>query len=582
MLTWFASASLIALAGAALYSAGGAVRTLRARRVEADLAALAEATADSMVVVEGERVLAINAALRALAGLEAEAVELADLFPSPEARALIRDATIGAIETELRLADGREAPVEICVRPLTHGRLTCAAVTVTDLSERKAFTRKIAYLVRHDSLTGFLNRTAFEEELAARAADCERRGGGLTLLRFDLGRLGAVNEALGAACGDAALSEVAQRIVDIVDPDFIFGRVGGAQFAVLSGRRLERRALERLCLAIVGSARPAVLLAADCAATLSAHVGAAVCPYDGVSGDRLMANAEAALAEAAKAGDSGYRLFDTDLAERIKDRAELADEFSEALVAGQFGLVYQPQTSIRDGRVRGFEALARWRHPRRGLVGPDVFIPLAEETGQILALGAEILRQACEAASGWADHLTVSVNLSAVQLLTPGLTDHVADALEASGLAAERLELEVTEAALTRDPTRALAVLEDLKTLGVRIAMDDFGAGLSSLGNLRLFPVDRLKIDPTFVRDICHDAKSAAVIRSLMALGHGLGLEVIAEGVEEPEQLEALRRVACDSAQGYLLGRPGDVDPCYRPGENTIRFPLERRFAGGR
>ena len=244
---------------------------------------------------------------------------------------------------------------------------------------------------------------------------------------------------------------------------------------------------------------------------------------------------------------------------QIRDRRQLEHDLRHAVAKGELELVYQPQTQIESGAITGFEALLRWRHPERGSISPAVFVPIAEETGAILEIGAWVLREACRAAAGWPNPLAIAVNVSAVQLHNPLFVQFVHGTLYESGLKAERLEIEITETALIRDPARALLTLRQLKALGVHIAMDDFGTGYSSLSNLRSFPFDRIKIDGSFIKAVHSNPQGAAIVRSALGLGRGLGLAVVAEGVETAEELSFLADEQCHLAQGYLLGRPAPI-----------------------
>ena len=287
-------------------------------------------------------------------------------------------------------------------------------------------------------------------------------------------------------------------------------------------------------------------------------IGVAVFPNDGTDPASIVGNADAALYRAKAEGRGTVRFFEAEMDRQLREKRALQQDLHGAISGGQLLLHYQPQATIA-GEIIGFEALARWRHPVRGLVPPTVFIPLAEENGTIIAIGEWILREVCQEAASWPQMLNVSVNLSPVQFLQGDLPKLVHTALFESGLAPNRLELEVTEGVLIGDYNRAVSILRRIKALGVRIAMDDFGTGYSSLSYLHSFPFDKIKIDRTFVSNVERNAQSAAIIRAVIGLGKGLHLPIIAEGVETAEQLAFLTRVACDEVQGYLIGRPGPV-----------------------
>jgi EAL domain-containing protein (putative c-di-GMP-specific phosphodiesterase class I) len=285
----------------------------------------------------------------------------------------------------------------------------------------------------------------------------------------------------------------------------------------------------------------------------------AIYPGDGADAATLLGNADAALYRAKTDGRGTIRFFHADMDQRLRERRALQHELRSALDNEELVLHYQPQASIR-GEITGFEALVRWFHPSRGLVPPGDFIPLAEESGSIIAIGEWILRHACREAAGWPNPLQVAINLSPVQFRHGDLPGLVHTVLLETGLAPGRLELEITEGVLIGDYSRAVSILRRLKMLGVRIAMDDFGTGYSSLSYLQAFPFDKIKIDRAFIANLDRNAQSAAIIRAVIGLGRGLNLPVVAEGVETKDQLAFLSREACDEVQGYLIGRPGPID----------------------
>jgi predicted signal transduction protein with EAL and GGDEF domain len=292
---------------------------------------------------------------------------------------------------------------------------------------------------------------------------------------------------------------------------------------------------------------------------IATSIGIAVYPDDGQDQRALLSYADAALYRAKAEGRGTCRRYDASMGAQILDRRKLEHDLRHAVARGELELVYQPQAQIETGAVTGFEALLRWRHPERGSVSPAVFVPIAEETGAIIEIGAFVLREACRTAAGWPQPLAIAVNVSAVQLHNPHFVQFIHGVLFETGLKPERLEIEITETALIRDPGRALLTLRQLKALGVRIAMDDFGTGYSSLSNLRSFPFDRLKIDGSFIKAVHTNPQGAAIVRSVLGLGRGLGLAVVAEGVETAEELSFLADEHCTLAQGYLLGRPGPI-----------------------
>src|ERR1700726_5354006 len=293
---------------------------------------------------------------------------------------------------------------------------------------------------------------------------------------------------------------------------------------------------------------------------IAVSIGIAICPEDATDRHTLLSQADIALYRAKNEGRGTYRYFDVSMGAALRERRHLEHDLRNAISRGELRLVYQPEKNIRAGKVVGFEALLRWKHPTRGEVSPAEFIPIAEDTGAILPIGEWVLRAACREAATWTQPLTIAVNVSAVQIHNANFAQLVHEILLETGLAPGQLELEITETALIRDLNRALATLRRIKMLGVRIAMDDFGTGYSSLSNLRAFPFDKIKIDGSFIKSVDSSGQAAAIVRSVLGLGRALSLPVLAEGVETRAEFEFLEGEKCDEAQGYLLGRPGDIE----------------------
>lgn len=293
---------------------------------------------------------------------------------------------------------------------------------------------------------------------------------------------------------------------------------------------------------------------------MSASIGIALYPLDADEQAALVSHADTALYRAKAEGKDTFRYFEASMGAEARDRRSLEQDLRQAVARGEFRLVYQPQKEISSGRMIGFEALLRWQHPDRGEVPPSVFIPVAEDSGSIAQIGEWVLSTACEEAATWKNPLTVAVNVSAVQLHNPDFSRKVHEVLLRTGLAAGRLELEITETALVKDMPRALATLRQIKALGVRVAMDDFGTGYSSLSNLRAFPFDKIKIDGSFIKSVDRNGQVATIVRAVLGLGRGLGLPVLAEGVETLDELRFLDAEDCDIGQGYFLGRPGPIE----------------------
>ncbi|MBP0464574.1 EAL domain-containing protein [Roseomonas sp. PWR1] len=404
-----------------------------------------------------------------------------------------------------------------------------------------------------DETTGLLRREAFLGALDRRARQEEKRP--FALLAIDLDRFKAVNDSLGHPIGDALLRAVGRRLRSCIRAGDLAGRLGGDEFAILlpdQGREEDAEALAARLVDLLS--RPFLLEGHS--AVIGASVGIAIFPEDADDADRLMRAADLALYAAKEQGRGLVRRYAPEMRARMEERRRLEADLRAAIGLGQFELHFQPQVSIAGGALTGFEALLRWRHPERGLVPPAAFVPLAEEIGLIVPIGEWVLRTACREATTWPEALHVAVNVAAPQFAQRDLFDVVAAALADSGLPAHRLELEVTETSLLHDTTRAIETCQRLRTLGVRISLDDFGTGYSSLTQLRDFPLDRVKIDRSFIAEIGTRGDSAAIVRAVTALGAALGLRTTAEGVETPEQLAELLAYGCSEAQGYLVSRP--------------------------
>ncbi|MBA3998155.1 MAG: signal transduction protein [Candidatus Accumulibacter sp.] len=440
------------------------------------------------------------------------------------------------------------------------GAVTHHIASFTDISERKTAEARIDYLARHDALTGLYNRYNLEGRLAQALLQARRTGAQVALMFIDMDRFKVINDTLGHHVGDRLLIEVARRLEGCVRESDIIARLGGDEFVVvLTGMEAGLDAAP-----VAGKILQA--LAGDYEVggnTLhsAASIGISVFPADGEDGETLMKHADTAMYHAKEQGRNNFQFFTASMNEVAGERMLLERDLHAALLEGQFEVHYQPQVDGRDGKLRGVEALVRWRHPQRGMIPPLKFIPVAEEAGMIEALGAWVLDEACRQLAAWRAEgvgggLRMAVNLSAHQLRSPELPGQVAATIARHGLQSGDLELEVTESVAMADPARAIDRLQALRALGVDLAIDDFGTGYSSLAYLKLLPIQTLKLDRAFVCDIETDANDAAISAASLALAHSLGLRVVAEGVETAGQRDFLVAQRCDILQGYLFGRP--------------------------
>lgn len=447
------------------------------------------------------------------------------------------------------LADGR-------IIKLNHTRMTHGGwvVTYEDVTERHKAQARVAHMARHDSLTDLPNRTLFRDRMIEGLAEIAVAGGEMAVLCLDLDNFKTVNDRLGHAAGDRLLRWVAAQLKEHAGTHATVARLGGDEFALLqrgpqpeSAERLARRLIE-----IIG--RPPPL--ENQSIHVGVSIGVAIAPEHGLDTDELMKCADLALYQAKAKGRGACQLFQPEMEEHARSRHALEHDLRGALEAREFHLVFQPQVRLDDSELTGFEALLRWKHPVRGMVSPAEFIPIAEETGLVIPIGEWVLRAACATAVTWPDAMTIAVNLSPVQFRSRGLVAMVTSALAEAGLPPQRLELEVTETALLDDNETTIDTLHQLRALGVRISLDDFGVGYSSLSYLRKFPFDRIKIDRSFVGTLGESPESVAIVRTIASLGSVLGVETTAEGVETSDQLEFVRASGCTAVQGFYFGRP--------------------------
>ena len=462
-------------------------------------------------------------------------------------------------ESRATIDTGRSGRViSVLHRPMADGGWVG---TFEDVTERHAANARISFMAHYDALTGLGNRVLFDQRLGEMLEEATRSGDQVAVLGLDLDRFKPVNDMLGHAAGDKLLAAVAKRLASVVRASDLVARLGGDEFAIvvpladdgpLAHQALADRIVEDLSAPFTIDDQPVVI---------GVSIGIALFPHDGSVGNELLRCADIAMYRAKEEGRNTFRVFEAAMDKDLRERRALERDLRTAVDDEALELYYQPLVCCGTQLVQGYEALLRWNHPVRGSVPPSVFVPLAEETGLILKLGQWVLETACRTAASWVEPVRVAVNLSPVQFRHHELAPMVLGAVARSGLDPARLEIEITEGVLMDDPARAVEVLTVLRAAGIRISLDDFGTGYSSLSYLRQFPLDKIKIDKSFIDEMDSDPQAASIVDALVSLAHTLNLSVTAEGVETPEQLRALRGQMCDQVQGYLLGRPAPDTP---------------------
>jgi len=443
--------------------------------------------------------------------------------------------------------------------------------TNDELSSALSMIQKLA---THDTLTALPNRALFNETLTHAIAQAERHERSLALFFMDMDRFKNINDTLGHGVGDRVLQEVARRLGASVRASDLVARLGGDEFVLMVEDFRDTTDLADIAAKVLEGFGPTFTVDGQ-ELGLSASIGICTYPEDGTDSQMLLSNADIAMYRAKEQGRNRYCFYAAELNLLSQERLSLEAGLRHALARGEIEVFYQPKIDFGSGRVTGVEALIRWRHPTLGLLLPDKFIPLAEETGAIIPIGYWTLRRVCERARRWHDQgmaLTVAVNLSASQFREPELVTELAAILKATGVSSQTLELELTESVVMKDPERAVGVMDALRAMGVRISIDDFGTGHSSLGYLKRFPINQLKVDRSFVRDLPHNGDDVAITRAVIAMAHSLRMSVVAEGVEHQHQFDLLRAEGCDEFQGYFCRPPLEE-------ADLMRFLAEERAA---
>lgn len=489
-----------------------------------------------------------------------------EVAPNPAQRAISENRTVGLAANSILLRrDGVESAIEDSAAPIHNrdGQVAGAVIVFHDVSESRAMALKMAHLAQHDFLTGLPNRALLTERLSRAIGQARRHSKRVGMLFLDLDYFKHINDSLGHAVGDQLLQLVAERLAVCVRDTDTVCRQGGDEFVILLAEIEHARDAAPIAEKLLAAfGEPCLIAGHELHVSLS--IGISVYPDDGMDADAVMKNADTAMYHAKANGRNNYQFFTTEMNTRAVQRLFIEGNLRRALRQGEFLLYYQPKIDLASGLMIGSEALIRWQDPEHGLVYPKQFVPVAEESGLIVPIGSWVLREACRQVRAWQASgllaVPVSVNISAVEFRHKDFLEGVALILKETGMLPSYLELELTESILMHDAESSATVLESLKAMGMQLAIDDFGTGYSSLSYLKRFPINTLKIDQSFVRDIAIDPDDASIVSAMIGMGKNLKQRVIAEGVETDEQLAFLRTLRCDEGQGFLLGRPLPAD----------------------
>ncbi|MBO6769823.1 MAG: EAL domain-containing protein [Thalassospira sp.] len=463
----------------------------------------------------------------------------------------------------IRRADQTEIDVSIALRMIPDAATPMMTAVLTDITVRKRYEEQLVYMANHDTLTNLPNRSMLESSLS-KALDKHKeasstRHGATAVLFIDLDRFKVINDSLGHDVGDLLLKAVAGRLQKVIGRQEIVGRLGGDEFLIIIPDLKETQDAAILSQAVLDALAPAFDIKGR-VLFVSPSIGIALYPSDGEDFPALMRNADTAMYSAKSGGGGTYHFFTKTMNESAMARLVIENDLREALAQNQFELHYQPKVDLRTNRISGLEALIRWKQPGRGYISPMQFIPVAEETGLIGKIGEWVIAEVCRQIAEWdaqsVPPLPIAINLSPRQLIEGRITETISRILTDTGTPAARIVLEVTETVMMQEIKKSAAILEELRHLGLQIAVDDFGTGYSSLAYLKRLPINSIKIDRSFVRDVTIDTDDAAITRTIIVMGHNLGLKVIAEGVETKEQMAFLRESECDEVQGFLIATP--------------------------
>jgi diguanylate cyclase (GGDEF)-like protein/PAS domain S-box-containing protein len=489
-----------------------------------------------------------------------------DTVPNPMMIAAQENKTVGLTPNCVLIRrDGAESAIEDSAAPIhdRRGQVTGAVMVFHDVSAARALSQRMAYLAQHDSLTELPNRILLNDRLAQAIAMVRRHDQRLAVLYLDVDRFKYINDSLGHASGDRLLKSVGSRLRDCVRASDTVSRQGGDEFVVLLCEVAHAQDAATCAEKILHALRePHQIDEHDIHVTAS--IGIVVYPDDGTEAEVLLKNADFAMYQAKDSGRNNYQFYKADLNSSATKRLALENDLRRALERREFKLYYQPIMTLPTGAISGAEALIRWQHPVRGLMHPGQFIPIAEESGLVVPLGEWVLRESCRQGNVWRDAglppLALAINISAVELRAPYFVNRVRAILEETGFDPQRLELELTETFLMQDSKSTAGMLRTIKDMGVHLALDDFGTGYSSLSYMRRFPIDILKVDRSFIRDLTTDADDASIVSAIINMGKSLHMSVTAEGVETREQLNFLEGHDCPEAQGYYFSHPVVAD----------------------
>ena len=531
-----------------------------------------ENTADSVMIMDSEKkIISVNQAFTNMTCYSREEV----LNESPEflrsdrhddafySDIWSRVSSLGRWHGDIwgRRKTGEVYPQRVSVSEMktSDGKASHYVSVSSDISQYKEYEARLEFMARHDALTHLPNRTMFQMQLEQALLHAQCRGGSLGLMFIDLDRFKTVNDSLGHAVGDELLCAVAARIRECLRETDVVARQGGDEFTVLLDRVKDVHDAAKIAQKLIDAvAQPFVIGGHEL--FISSSVGISCYPQDGVNADTLLKNADAAMYRAKQLGRNGYQSYSAQMSSEALEALVMSNSLRAAIERNELVVHYQPRIELASGKVTGMEALVRWQHPERGMIPPARFIPLAEETGLIEAIGEHVLRTACQQVKAWQDSglpaVPVAVNISARQFRQGDFAQHISTILRESGLAARFLELEITESVMMQHHDRTRTVLADLNSIGITIAVDDFGTGYSSLAYLKRFPLHCLKIDQSFVRDLPGDPDDLAITKAIVTLAKSLKLKTVAEGVETMEQHAFLESCGCDEAQGYLYNKP--------------------------